>query len=71
MRRRIDKHLGQSNTEGKSYDPVKDPKDTLVTPLKPSNEYAELEQVNVLYSFLENRYSKKVSLKTPIQDSRL
>lgn len=62
MRRRIDKQFGPSNADQSSYDPAKESKDTLVTPLKPSNDSAELEQVNVLYSFLENRYSKKVGL---------
>ena len=62
MRRRIDKQFGPSDSNQTSYDPVKESKDTLVTPLKPNNENAELEQVNVLYSFLENRYSKKVRL---------
>ncbi|KAL9003081.1 MAG: hypothetical protein Q9188_004034, partial [Gyalolechia gomerana] len=63
MHRRMDKQLGPSDTKGVSYDPAKESTDTLVTPLKPSNKNAELEQVNVLYSFLENRYSKKVGLK--------
>ncbi|KAL8717052.1 MAG: hypothetical protein Q9225_005671 [Loekoesia sp. 1 TL-2023] len=63
MRRRIDKQFGPSDTKETSYDPVKESKDTLVTPLKPSNESAQLEQVNVLYSLLENRYFKKVGLK--------
>ncbi len=60
MRRRIDKQFGPRNTDNTSYNPAKESQDTLVTPLKPRNEDAELEQVNVLYSFLENRYSKKV-----------
>lgn len=34
---------------------------TVPTP-KPFDEKGELEQVNALYSFLENRYSRKVSL---------
>ena len=38
----------------------------------PVNEQAELDQVNVLYSLLENRYSKKVFLsadfnRAPVQ----
>ncbi|CAF9923463.1 MAG: hypothetical protein HETSPECPRED_005331 [Heterodermia speciosa] len=36
---------------------------TIPTP-KIFDEKGELEQVNVLYSFLENRYSKKVSGKS-------
>ncbi|KAL8933236.1 MAG: hypothetical protein Q9216_006459 [Gyalolechia sp. 2 TL-2023] len=62
MRRRLDKQFGPSDTKGVSYDPAKESKDTLATPLKPINENAELEQVNVLYSFLENRYQKKYPL---------
>ncbi|KAL8832974.1 MAG: hypothetical protein Q9170_004610 [Blastenia crenularia] len=61
MRRRMDKRLGPSSTDG-TYNPTKESKDTLVTPLKPSNEDAELEQVNVLYSLLESRYTKKYPL---------
>lgn len=63
MRKRIDKQFGPSDTKRILYDPANESKDTLVTPLKPSNESAELEQVNVLYSLLENRYFKKVGLK--------
>ncbi|KAL8762029.1 MAG: hypothetical protein Q9184_001921 [Pyrenodesmia sp. 2 TL-2023] len=62
MRRRIDKQFGPSKTENSAYDPTKESQDTLATPLKPRNEAEELEQVNVLYSFLENRYSKKYPL---------
>lgn len=59
MRRRVDK----------TFKPATVPPHELVTanaaqPMLPSavkfDEAAELEQVNVLYSFLENRYSKKV-----------
>lgn len=60
MRRRIDKQFGPSEADNSSYNPSQESADTLATPLKPSNENAELEQVNVLYSFLENRYAKKV-----------
>ena len=60
MRRRIDKQFGPSTTDNTSYDPAKESKDTLVTPLKPYSEEEQLEQVNVLYSFIENRYAKKV-----------
>ncbi|KAL9016981.1 MAG: hypothetical protein Q9185_005676 [Variospora sp. 1 TL-2023] len=62
MRRRIEKQFGPSNNEKTAYDPSKESKETLVTPLKPTSETAELEQVNVLYSFLEDRYSKKYPL---------
>ncbi|KAI4094851.1 MAG: hypothetical protein LQ348_006586 [Seirophora lacunosa] len=62
MRRRIEKQFGPSNNDKTAYDPSKESKDTLVTPLKPSDEGAELDQVNVLYSFLEDRYSKKYPL---------
>ncbi|KAL8771689.1 MAG: hypothetical protein Q9209_002880 [Squamulea sp. 1 TL-2023] len=62
MRRRIDKQLGPSTTDKTSYDPGKETKDTLVSPLKPYNEQAQLEEANLLYSFLENRYSRKYPL---------
>lgn len=39
---------------------------TIPTPVK-FDEKAELEQVNVLYSFLENRYTKKVLLHSQLQ----
>ncbi|KAL8659315.1 MAG: hypothetical protein Q9226_000488 [Calogaya cf. arnoldii] len=48
MRRRVDKILGHSSTGETTYDPRK--------------EQAQLEQVNVLYSFMENRYAKKYPL---------
>lgn len=67
MRRRIDKQLGPSTPDTSIYDPAKESKDTLVTPLKPYDEQAQLAQVNALYSFLENRYSKKVSQVSPIR----
>ncbi|KAL8664107.1 MAG: hypothetical protein Q9202_003291 [Teloschistes flavicans] len=60
MRRRIDKQLGPASAENTSYDPSKESKDTLVTSLKPYDENAEMEQVNALYSLLENRYVKQV-----------
>ncbi|KAL8810924.1 MAG: hypothetical protein Q9223_002016 [Gallowayella weberi] len=62
MRRRIDKQLGPSSISKSGYDPAKESKETLVTPLKPYDEKAESEQVNALYSFLENRYAKKYPL---------
>ncbi|KAI4206396.1 MAG: hypothetical protein LQ346_001105 [Caloplaca aetnensis] len=70
MRRRIDKQFGPRSTDNSSYNPAKESQDTLITPLKPRNEDAELEQVNVLYSFLENRYSKKMlkSSQYPLSD---
>lgn len=61
MRRRIDKQLGPSTADKTTYHPAKESKDTLVTPLKPHDEQAQLQQVNVLYSFMENRYAKRVS----------
>lgn len=56
----MNKQLGPSSTENPVYDPAKESKDTLVTPLKPYDEEAESQQINALYSFLENRYIKKV-----------
>lgn len=67
MRRRIDKHFGPSTADKSTYDPTKESKDTLVTPLKPYDEQAQLEQVNVLYSFMEDRYAKKVRHDIPAQ----
>ncbi|KAL8768584.1 MAG: hypothetical protein Q9203_006044 [Teloschistes exilis] len=60
MRGRIEKQLGPASDKKTSYDPSKESKDTLVTPLKPYDEKAEMEQVNALYSLLENRYAKQV-----------
>lgn len=68
MRRRIDKQLGPSTADKTTYDPTKESKDTLVTPIKPYDEQAQLEQVNVLYSFMENRYAKTVSQDIRAQD---
>ncbi|KAI4226713.1 MAG: hypothetical protein L6R36_002968 [Xanthoria steineri] len=62
MRRRIDKQLGPSTADETTYDPAKESKDTLVTHLKPYDEQAQLQQVNVLYSFMENRYAKRYPL---------
>ncbi|KAL8674311.1 MAG: hypothetical protein Q9168_001304 [Polycauliona sp. 1 TL-2023] len=62
MRRRIDKPLGPSTPDQTTYDPAKESKDTLVTPLKPYDERAQLNQVNALYSLMENRYAKKYPL---------
>ncbi|KAL8679256.1 MAG: hypothetical protein Q9186_004447 [Xanthomendoza sp. 1 TL-2023] len=66
MRRRIDKQLGPSSIDKPAYDPAKESKETLVTSLKPYDEKDESEQVNVLYSFLENRYGKKYPLSDRI-----
>ncbi|MCJ1271847.1 hypothetical protein MMC22_011752 [Lobaria immixta] len=63
MRRRIDKRLLPSspNTPQQPQDKVR-ANDALATPApsQPFDEKGELEQVNALYSLLENRYSKKV-----------
>ena len=63
MRRRIDKRLlpSSSHTPQQPQDKVR-ANDALATPVpsQPFDEKGELEQVNVLYSLLENRYSKKV-----------
>lgn len=68
MRRRIDKQLGPSTPDKTTYDPAEESKGTLVTPLKPYDEQAQLQQVNVLYSFMENRYAKRVSTDVRAQD---
>ncbi|KAI4108994.1 MAG: hypothetical protein L6R37_000712 [Teloschistes peruensis] len=62
IRGRIEKQLGPASDKETSYDPSKESKDTLVTPLKPYDEKAEMEQVNALYSLLENRYAKQYPL---------
>lgn len=49
MRRRIDKRFLPSTAEGAAA-----PSSAVV------DERAELEQANILYSLLENRYSRKV-----------
>ena len=61
MRRRIEKRLHPSNA--RSQDNVVANKTLATVPAAPRfDESAELEQVNVLYSLLENRYSKKVRM---------
>lgn len=62
MRRRIDKRLlPSSTTQQQPQDKVR-ANDALASPAPnpPFDEKRELEQVNVLYSLLEDRYSKKV-----------
>lgn len=71
MRRRIDKQLGPSTPDKTTYDPAKESKDTLVTPLKPHDEQAQLQQVNVLYSFMEDRYAKRVSTAVCARDDEM
>ncbi|KAL9609572.1 MAG: hypothetical protein Q9167_005665 [Letrouitia subvulpina] len=63
MRRRIDRQHGQSGPQVKASPPTKESSDKSELPLKTYSEKDELEQVNALYSFLENRYSKKVRPK--------
>jgi len=61
MQHRIDTRLTPSATPPQSSALSNEAQASLPTPM-PFEEKAELEQVNVLYSFLENRYTKKVSL---------
>lgn len=69
MRGRIDKRLlpSSSHTPQQPQDKVR-ANDALATPVpsQPFDEKGELEQVNVLYSLLENRYSKKYPLSDRI-----
>ena len=41
-----------------------------IPPHKPFDETKELGQVNVLYSFIENRYVKKVSSRVDHESSK-
>ena len=59
MRRRIDKRFLPSQTRPQDNVVANGAQATVPSPVK-LDEKAELEQVNVLYSFLENRYSNKV-----------
>jgi len=60
LQRRIDRRF---NPQPIAADGSKDVK-VVQTPPVPVDEKAELEQVNVLYSFLENRYMKKYPVST-------
>ncbi|MCJ1470869.1 hypothetical protein MMC07_009516 [Pseudocyphellaria aurata] len=62
MKRRIDKRLlPSSSTASRQPQDRVVANEALATPVpdQPFDEKGELEQVNVLYSLLENRYSKK------------
>lgn len=59
MRRRIDKRFKPSSVQPEDLVASNDAQAAIPTSAK-FDEKAELEQVNVLYSFLENRYAKKV-----------
>ena len=61
MRQRIEKHFNPPKIAPQDNVVANEALATVPTPVK-FNEKAELEQVNVLYSFLENRYIKKVLL---------
>ncbi len=59
MRMRIDRRLETANTKSENHVVANGAQATI--PMTPRfDEQAELAQVNVLYSFLENRYSQKV-----------
>lgn len=62
IQRRIDTHLKPSTTPPQDNVVSNEALATVPTPV-PFDEKGELEQVNVLYSFLENRYTKKVCLR--------
>ena len=62
---RVDKRLKPASpqpTSSTSTGPAAGAAGGVATPPTKFDEQAELEQINVLYSFLENRYSKKVAL---------
>ena len=59
MRRRIDRRFSPSSSPLQNNVVANGAQETIPSPVK-LDETAELAQVNVLYSFLENRYSKKV-----------
>lgn len=59
MQRRIDRRFAAPTQQLQTPRAAKD-SPTLTPSPAALDEKAELEQVNVLYSFLENRYSKKV-----------
>ena len=59
IQNRIDNRLKPSTTPPQDNVVSNEAQATVPTP-KPFDEKGELEQVNVLYSLLENRYTKKV-----------
>ena len=59
MRQRIEKHFNPPKIAPQGNVVANETLATVPTPVK-FDEKTELEQVNVLYSFLENRYMKKV-----------
>ena len=59
LRRRIDRGLSDNRPPSANNISANDAQVTIPTP-RPFNEKGELEQVNSLYSLLENRYTKKV-----------
>lgn len=61
MRRRIDKRFNPSTLQPEDLAASNKAQATIPASAK-YDEKAELEQVNVLYSFLENRYAKKVCI---------
>ncbi len=62
MRQRIEKHFNPPKVAPQDNVVANEALVTIPTPVV-FDEKAELEQVNVLYSFLENRYTKKVLLQ--------
>ncbi|KAL6721038.1 hypothetical protein ACLMJK_000138 [Lecanora helva] len=61
LQKRIDTQLKPSPPPDQNNVKSNEAQATVPTPI-PFDEKGELEQVNVLYSFLENRYQKKVGL---------
>ncbi|MCJ1295115.1 hypothetical protein MMC34_006676 [Xylographa carneopallida] len=61
MQRRIDRRIASSTENSQAKVIANDALTTVPTPAR-FDEKAEMEQANVLYSFLENRYTKKYPL---------
>ena len=59
MQRRIDRRSTPSTARPEATVIANDALATVPSPVR-VDEKAEIEQVNVLYSFLENRYTKQV-----------
>ena len=67
MRRRIARRLEPANATPEINVVAKEAQASVPVATK-FNEQAELEQVNALYSFLENRYSQKVRASSQDQE---
>ncbi|MCJ1247712.1 hypothetical protein MMC30_004927 [Trapelia coarctata] len=66
MQRRIDRRFTPPTQQPQTTTAAKSSQTPAPVPVVPLDEKAELEQVNVFYSFLENRYTKKYPLSQHI-----